>query len=98
MIKVKKLTRLRKLFFKRFFFIIYLFNFISSLFFKMASTCKMRLIIDEGVIVPSTVTVPAGDVDENTIVSILCWVNDPLSIVSLRIRRQLLMNCDPEFF
>lgn len=36
--------------------------------FNVSSDIKLRMIVDEGIIVPSTVLVPEGELDNNTIV------------------------------
>lgn len=58
----------------------------------MSTENQLSITVREGIIVPSTVTVPAGKANDETVVSILFWINTSLSIMALRGHRRLFFD------
>ncbi|KAI9269672.1 hypothetical protein EDC94DRAFT_377257 [Helicostylum pulchrum] len=58
----------------------------------MSTENQLSITVREGIIVPSTVTVPAGKANDETVVSILFWINTSLSIMALRGPRRLFFD------
>ncbi|KAI7878534.1 uncharacterized protein EV154DRAFT_486168 [Mucor mucedo] len=51
-----------------------------------------------GLIVPSLTLIPEGEITIDSIISVFCWINQPLSIVTLVGRAEIFLNADPNFF